>query len=180
MPKVLNTTQLEDWCFRSETARLLALNVAQIHTGLNEGDSSIEALSNSFQQIASFCLAIEKLEDSDKQPLTLEQIQSIATSMSSQINQAIIAFQFYDRLCQRLEHVQANLHALSELVTNDTHIQDDRAWRLLRDKIKAGYTMSTEHKMHEAVMLGASIEQALQIYREEMANKLESVDVELF
>lgn len=169
----------ENWCFRSETARLLALNVAQIHTGLSEGDSSIDTLSSSFQLLANFCGEIQQMENSDNNP-QVEEVKQIANSMSGQVNNAIMAFQFYDRLCQRLDHVQNNLNMLSGLITDEAHIINAEGWQELRDKIKSSYTMETEHKMHEAVMAGASIEEALELFRQAMAEQPEEDDIELF
>lgn len=169
----------KNWCFRSETARLLALNVAQIHTGLSEGDSSIDTLSNSFQQLANFCEQINQL-DAEQDLQQIQQIKDIAGNMSGHVTGAIVAFQFYDRLCQRLEHVQDNLHMLSELVTDTGHIDSSEGWQSLRDKIKSSYTMETEHKMYDAVMAGASIEEALELFKAELAKQDEQDDIELF
>lgn len=169
----------ENWCFRSETARLLALNVAQIHTGLSEGDSSIDTLSNSFQLLANFCGEIQQMDNSQS-ATQVEDIKRIAESMSGQVNNAIMAFQFYDRLCQRLDHVQSNLNMLSGLITDEEHIINAEGWQELRDKIKSSYTMETEHKMHDSVMAGASIEEALELFRQSIADQPEEDDIELF
>lgn len=169
----------ENWCFRSETARLIALNVAQIHTGLNEGDASIDTLSNSFQLLANFCDEIQQIDNTDANG-QLEQVKQIAGSMSGQVSSAIMAFQFYDRLCQRLDHVQSNLNMLSGLITDEEHIANAKGWQGLRDKIKSSYTMETEHQMHEAVMNGASIEQALEMFKQALADQPEEDDIELF
>ena len=168
-----------NWCFRSETARLLALNVAQIHTGLSEGDSSIDTLSSSFQLLANFCDEIQQIEQTDSES-KLAEVKQIAASMSGQVNNAIMAFQFYDRLCQRLDHVQNNLNMLSGLITDEAHIENADGWQALRDKIKSSYTMETEHQMHEAVMAGASIEEALEMFKQALANQPEEDDIELF
>jgi len=167
----------DNWCFRSETARLLALNVAQIHTGLSEGDASINTLTSSFQQLAGF---FEQIQDLQNTKAGDQEIMDVAQSMSAQVNDAIIAFQFYDRLCQRLEHVQENLHYLSELITDEGHINSSEGWQSLRDKIKSSYTMETEHKMYDAVMKGATIEEALDIFKQELANQSDEDDIELF
>lgn len=165
------------WCFRSETARLLALNVAQIHTGLSEGDASIETLSTSFRQLASFCMEIQNTPADQN---NAEGIKQIASSMSNQVDSAIMAFQFYDRLCQRLEHVQNNLHMLSDLITDEGQIENSEGWQTLRDKIKASYTMETEHKMHDAVLNGATIDEALEIFKSALADQTDEDDIELF
>jgi len=169
----------EKWCFRSETARLLALNVAQIHTGLSEGDASIDTLTDSFQQLANFCEQIQQM-DSQSSEQQLENVKNIAGSMSGQVNSAIMAFQFYDRLCQRLEHVQNNLHMLSDLVTDESHIDNVGGWQALREKIKSSYTMETEHEMHEAVMKGATIEEALEMFKKALSEKSDDDEIELF
>ena len=174
-----NDRKSDNWCFRSETARLLALNVAQIHTGLSEGDSSINTLSNSFQQLANFCDQIQQIENTSPEK-QLENVKQIASSMSGQVNNAIVAFQFYDRLCQRLDHVQGNLHMLSDLITDERHIENVGGWQALRDKIKTSYTMETEHEMHEAVMKGATIEEALEIFKQALNEKSDEDDIELF
>ena len=165
------------WCFRSETARLLALNVAQIHTGLSEGDTSIETLSSSFRQLASFCMEIQNAPTDEN---NIEGIKQIASSMSNQVDSAIMAFQFYDRLCQRLEHVQNNLHMLSDLITDEGQMENSGGWQNLREKIKASYTMETEHKMHEAVLKGATIDEALEIFKSALAEQTDEDDIELF
>lgn len=169
----------ENWCFRSETARLIALNVAQIHTGLNEGDASIDTLSNSFQLLANFCDEIQQMDNTDANN-QLEHVKQIAGSMSGQVNNAIMAFQFYDRLCQRLDHVQSNLNMLSGLITDEEHIANADGWQALRDKIKSSYTMETEHQMHDAVLNGASIEEALEMFKKALAEQPEEDDIELF
>jgi len=169
------------WCFRSETARLLALNVAQIHTGLSEGDASIETLSSSFRQLATFCMEIQNSTgDSNNSNLDVDEIKNIAASMSTQVDSAIMAFQFYDRLCQRLEHVQNNLHMLSDLITDEGQIENSVGWQTLREKIKSSYTMETEHKMHEAVLKGATIDEALEIFKSALTEQQDEDDIELF
>ena len=168
----------ENWCFRSETARLLALNVAQIHTGLNEGDTSINTLTSSFQQLANLCSDIQSMDTSKSE--NMERTVEIANNMSGQVTNAIMAFQFYDRLCQRLDHVQSNLQMLSGLITDEEHINNTLGWQELRDKIKSSYTMETEKKMHDAVMNGATIEEALEMFKAELNNEEDEDDIELF
>ena len=100
--------------------------------------------------------------------------------MSTQVDSAIMAFQFYDRLCQRLEHVQNNLHMLSDLITDEGQIENSVGWQTLREKIKSSYTMETEHKMHEAVLKGATIDEALEIFKSALAEQQDEDDIELF
>ena len=163
----------DNWCVRSETAKILALNVAQIHTSLSEGDSSIDTLTSSFQQLATFCEDIQHIDPENK----LVDLQTIASNMSNHVNDAIMAFQFYDRLCQRLEHVQGNLHMMSDLISDEKSTQDVEGWQSLRNKIKDSYTMETEHKMFDAVLKGASIEEALEIFKKEVMAQEDEIEL---
>lgn len=161
-------------CFRAETAKLLALNVAQIHSGLHEGESSIEQLGDSFQDLAGFCMKIQNSPDSD-QPT-----KDLAQSVLSQVDSAIVSFQFYDRLTQRLAHVQDNLSLLSELLSDQARIDSIDDWRILRDKIKTSYSMETEQEMHEAIMSGASIDEALEIFKKKLSESNTEQVIEFF
>ena len=143
----------EEWCFRSESARLLGLSVAQIHTGLTDGDKSVETLTTSFRELVDFCLRVQELTqkpmDDPEQRL---EIGKLATSMHDQINAAIMAFQFYDRLCQRLDHVSGSLLCLSDLVKDEESLNDPRGWASLRERIQDSYTMEAERLMFRAIM----------------------------
>ncbi|AWB67028.1 hypothetical protein C2869_11515 [Saccharobesus litoralis] len=170
-----------EWCFRSETTTLLALSIAQIHMSLTEGDNSINTLSASFQELANICLNVEKLAKNDEST-SMASIVGEVENMSGQINSAIVAFQFYDRLCQRMEHVASSLENLAELLTDDGKFIDAQGWQALREKIKQHYTMKEEHLMFESIMKGSSAHEAMEIYRQSLLESKanEDDDIELF
>ncbi|MFT4924304.1 MAG: hypothetical protein ACI8WB_000382 [Phenylobacterium sp.] len=171
----------ELWCFRTETAKLLGLSVTQIHTSLTDGDNSIGTLTDSFQQLADFCSSVQELASEDESNhKSKAEINELATNMSSSIDNAIVAFQFYDRLSQRMGHVSGSLEQLSELIKNEDSINDPDGWESLRDHIKSSYSMDAEHVMYEAIMKGSSIKDALEIYKKEMHEADASDDIELF
>lgn len=167
-------TDKDELCFRSETAKLLALNVAQIHSGLHEGDSSIEQLGSSFQDLAKFCMHVQNSPNSD------DETKVLAQSVLSQVDSAIVSFQFYDRLTQRLAHVQNNLSLLSELLSDENRLDDSNDWRSLRDRIKASYTIETEVEMHNAIMNGSTIEEALELFKQRLKDASEDDSIEFF
>lgn len=164
----------EQLCFRAETAKLLALNVAQIHSGMHEGESSIEQLGDSFQDLANFCMQVQSNPDSD------QETKQLAANVLGQVDKAIVSFQFYDRLSQRLSHVQSNLSLLAELVSDNEKLESSDDWRLLRDKISASYTIETEQEMHDAILNGASIEEALSLFKQRLQESEGEQVVELF
>ena len=80
------------------------------------------------------------------------------------MHHAIIAFQFYDKLVQRLDHVCHSLAGLSELVTDKSQLFNRTAWVELQRKINRKYTMAEERAMFDAVMAGATVEEACKHY----------------
>ncbi len=169
-----------NWCHRAETTNLLALSIAQIHMSLTEGDNSIETLTESFQKLANFCTQVEQLADADASP-NHKKIVELASDMSSQVNSAIVAFQFYDRLCQRLEHVTSSLNGLAGLLKDDSNLSQPDGWQALREQVRKQYTMQAEHQMFELIMQGNTPEQALERFKALLLeSQTEDDDIELF
>lgn len=169
-----------DWCFRAETANLLGLSILQIHTTLTDGSRSINTLSDSFQELAEFCFTAQNILTDEAESTAKQQVLEITSDMRTKISAAIIAFQFYDRLTQRLDHVTGSLQQLGDLIKDEDHINDPEGWKVLRDHIKSSYTLATEHVMFDAIMKGASIEEALEIYQTSIHEEEPSDDIELF
>jgi hypothetical protein len=110
------------------------------------------------------------------------QIQQDTGHLSDKIHQAVIAFQFYDKLVQRLDHVCHGLAGLSELVGDKGRLYDPQQWVALQEQIRAKYTMEEERTMFDAVLHGMSVQEALEHY---MAARMQRVEdsggeVELF
>lgn len=186
MPSDDNIVKDELWCFRSETAKLLGLSVTQIHTSLTDGDNSVGTLTDSFGQLAEFCSTVQDLANNFSQekgqidPAAIEKIKELSESMSDTIDNAIIAFQFYDRLSQRMGHVSSSLDRLSHLIKDDINLNDPVGWKNLRESIRSSYSIDAEYVMYEAIMNGASTAEALELYQEKMHESDAADDIELF
>ena len=181
MPEEDNIVKDELWCFRSETAKLLGLSVTQIHTSLTDGDNSVGTLTESFGQMAEFCAKVNELSgENQMSEEDINKINRLSGDMSNAIDEAIIAFQFYDRLSQRMAHVSGALDRLSQLIKDDENLNDPIGWKNLRDKIKGSYTIDAEYIMYEAIMNGATSEEALALYQEKMRESDAADDIELF
>ncbi len=83
-------------------------------------------------------------------------------SLHDEVHTAIIAFQFYDHLVQKLTHVSNNMDALGELIIDDKRLYDPLEWLALQEKIRCRYTMESERRMFDVLMKGASIREALE------------------
>ncbi|MCD8521036.1 MAG: hypothetical protein LRY66_15915 [Saccharospirillaceae bacterium] len=153
-----------DWSQIGETLTMLALAVAQIDSSLHEGNQSINKLTTSFTAMADNSQKLLQLAASADSGMTPEAGQ-IASELQQEIQQAIIAFQFYDRLTQRLEHVGDSLERMGHLIADAKQRYQSGAWNGLQKHIKSNYSMEAERIMFEHIMAGHSVTEALEIYR---------------
>ena len=106
-----------------ETIAMLALTVAQIETSMKEGDKSVNQLTSSFTDLANHSQNIvqeaKKLDESSPHESAIRNnILKTAEDLEGKIQQAVIAFQFYDRLSQRLDHASHSLEKIGHLIAN--------------------------------------------------------------
>lgn len=163
-----------DWSQVGETIRMMNLAVAQIEVSMKEGDDSVDTLTDAFTTMAARVHIIEKLAKAEDN----ESLEIVAQceSVTAEMQHAIMAFQFYDKLTQRLSHVSHSLGMLSELVGDNSRLYNPVEWTLLQEKIKSKYTMPAEHDMFEMMMQGMSIEDVLK----QMQNTETGNDIEFF
>ena len=173
-----------DWSQVRETVRLLNLAVAHIEESMSVGNESVDVLTDSFTTMAgtiqSIAKSVKELPESGTNKVT-RSIEEKCESLHDEVHAAIIAFQFYDRLVQKLTHVSNSMDALGELIIDDKKLYDPLEWSALQEKIRCRYTMESERRMFDALMKGASIQQALEqakIHKD--GDKSELGDIDLF
>lgn len=176
-----------DWSQLKETIVMLNLAVTQIDQSMNEGNSSVATLSTSFTGLAtnlsdiqsSITQLTQEGESSEKIKLIIEGSTSTALD---KVHSAIIAFQFYDKLSQRLDHVSESLSSLTNLIANPTELYSPIAWQSLQETIRSKYTMEEERQMFDRVISGVPIEEALIEFNLDMEKKkdTEADEIELF
>ena len=166
-----------NWSHIRETVKMLNLSVARLEHAMSDGEDSVGTLTNSFTSLAASIstmgTAASDLEDSSIKDTILRNW----TAVSTKVNEAIIAFQFYDRLTQRLVHVSKSLSEMTDLVDNDARINDPYEWKGLQEMIKSKYTLDSDLAMFDAILAGKSVEEILKEARE---NYKEDNDIELF
>ncbi len=174
-----------DWSQVSETVRMLQVAVGQIQVAMHEGEDSIEKLTSVFTSMMGSVKQIEvimaELTESNID-VTKEVAQKNCDQVGMHIHDTIVAFQFYDRLSQRLGHVTDSLSSLSELVGDQGRSYNPHEWAGLQQKIRSRYNMEEELEMFDAVLSGVDIKEAIKTCfnkREARVNKSEA-DIELF
>lgn len=164
-PSTANDPDL-DWSQVRETVRMLQLAVAQIDMSLREGDDSVQTLSNSFTSMITSVNEISRISNELECPEENSMVAQIICSESGKITwkmqESIVAFQFYDKLSQRLSHVSHALAALAVLVDDKTRLYNPIEWTELQGKIRSRYSMREEQEMFDLLLSGATIDEALE------------------
>jgi hypothetical protein len=161
----------DSWHYTEDTLAMLSVSVAQIKSILSDGGESVSELTDSFVQLAN----------------TFQQLMDHKTSIENtdlgqirhQIEQGIIAFQFYDRISQRLDHVSNSLQHMGNLIGDTTRRHKPEEWEEFQAIIQSKYTMSSERKLFEAILSGMPMEQALELVKKDSNNENQE-DIELF
>ncbi len=158
---------------------MLILSAIQVEDMMNESDLSVNTLTESFTSIVEHMQSInDHLLALDSSEIRNEAIACCAET-TDKIQASIIAFQFYDRMQQCLQHVTLNLKGLSELVENQNRLYNPEEWRQFQSQIRSRYTMESEKLMFDAIVQGKSVDEALAIKNAHQEED-ESDNIELF
>jgi len=166
-----------DWSQVRETILMLNLAVAQIELTLKHGNESVSTLGDSFTSMAGNVEVIRRVMLA--QPSVDKNLESVCDSVAADVQNAIVAFQFYDKLTQRLSHLSHSMNCLARLVADPSKLYNPLAWVGLQEKIKSSYTVESDRAMFKAILNGASVEDAL--HASELAKQQEADDdIEFF
>ncbi len=172
-----------DWSQVRETVRMMNLAVAQIDMAMRHSDDSISALTNSFTSMVGYVNIISQNADQitgDENQEVAEVIRENCMEVTKNMQHSIVAFQFYDKLAQRLDHVNHAMQSLAELVADQSKLYNPNEWIGLQGKIRSRYSMKEEQDMFDALLSGATIEEALEMGREKINDIASEDDIELF
>ncbi len=152
-----------DWSQIRETVMMLNLAVAHIEKTMRDGDDSVTALAEMFTSMMCNVQAISNATGNlpDNQEKTA--IEKNCRDASDKMHTAIVAFQFYDKLAQRLSHIGYSLASLGDLITDPDKLYNPREWSGLQDLIKSKYNIDSDRKMFDAILNGATVDEALQL-----------------
>lgn len=158
-----------DWSQVKETIAMLCLAMAQIESTLNDSSRSVSELTQSFTGMAMDAQTVSRLCDSldsaEKWEAQRHELAGVANQISQQMHRAVVAFQFYDRLSQKLGHVNLSLTHLGDLIADSARLYSPGEWKRIQDEIRSNYTMECERLMFDMIMQGATISEALELYR---------------
>jgi len=184
--QVASNLSRSDWDQVRETIVMLNLATAQVQYSMTDGDDSIDALTDSFtfmsEGIKNISEAVQSFAKfSDIDPVLHNEVMSQCNDVGGKMQQAIVAFQFYDKLVQRLNHVTNSMGKLTDLMANQESLHSLEAWKKLQQDVRSAYTMEEDRQLFDAILAGTPIEDVLkQMVQIRLASNPVDDDIELF
>ncbi|MEE4245499.1 MAG: hypothetical protein V2I33_08815 [Kangiellaceae bacterium] len=153
---------------------ILKLSAAQLRLTCKESEEPVETLSQNFTELADITNQLfNQNGKSGEDALDSFLVQEL----KNKIERSIIAFQFYDRLSQRIHHVVDHIESINDAIENcntDLHAE-------LKSKITAfqkAYTMENERKVFDAILSGLPIQKAIELgYQKHLDDDDSSVEL---
>ena len=167
------------WSKINRMITMLTLSIAQIKISISEGDESVDQLTKSFIVLVDDIKIVlgdvkSDLNGSDTDEVK-DKIDVLSNDITSRVSDGVVAFQFYDRLTQRLDHIAKSLGDISTILKDKDKANTDETWTELQQNVREGYSMEEERKVFDAIMEGKTIEEAVDIYLK-MADSHDDLD----
>jgi hypothetical protein len=184
-PSVREDEAPTEWTPEQQIAHMLELCEAQMESALCESDLAVDALIKAFTGLADTTRSIGALADQLPQELRDSKHKDLDQQLGtirSQVANAVVAFQFYDKLTQRLGHVRYSLSTLSMFVCDKTQTNQREQWERLFNTLRRLYRTEEEREIFHLMVNGASADEArAQAEQHQITHTAEQAgDVELF
>jgi hypothetical protein len=155
---------LADWTPEQQIAHMLELCEAQMESALCESDLAVDSLVKSFSGLAETARSIRaasaKLTPEQRAILGEFDLKKQMEALEKQMTSAVVAFQFYDKLTQRLGHVRYSLSTLAMFVCDRAQATQREQWRRLFTTLKRLYRTEEEKQIFQMMVEGASADDA--------------------
>ncbi|MDE2599609.1 MAG: hypothetical protein KGL40_08300 [Rhodocyclaceae bacterium] len=172
-----------DWSQVRETVLMIELAAGQIAAAMHESNAPVNVLTSGFTSLASLLTRIQSsldaLPDTPGNAALKQELLGSTGEVNAVVTQSIVAFQFYDKLSQRLDHVSLALGKLSALISDRSRLFNPEEWKVLQQAIRSRYSTREEVAMFEAVLSGVPVQEALQAFVADRKGRA-SNDIELF
>ncbi len=174
---------VSNWSPQQQTARMLALCEAQMDAATQDSDAAVEVLVKTFTE---FMAAVRDLGNvSQTEPgdashaQILAEVQKRCTELSGQAAAAVMAFQFYDKLSQRLGHVRYSLSTMALFICDRSNSQRPEHWEKLLLSLGRLYRTAEERAIFDSI--AGSLSLTISEQEEPLAKEMsDSGSVELF
>jgi hypothetical protein len=144
-----------------QMANMLGLCEAQMESALNESDKAVDALVNAFTCLVDATRSVSSLTQNlppDIRESLAGDLEKQVAAISKQMGAAVMAFQFYDKLTQRLGHVRYSLSTLALFVCDRTQTNQPDQWKRLLNTLRRLYRTEEERQIFQMIMDGIAKE----------------------
>lgn len=139
-----------------EIVRLLDLSAAQLEAGIGEAERPVQQLAEAFFALSAIAAeAIAALSAAGPAGGAASVDLPVRwAGVQQQMQGAVEAFQFHDRLCQRIGHVRDGLSQIAGLVNDREAAARDTSWQGLHGALRGRYTIDHERVMFDLLVEG--------------------------
>ena len=155
---------------------LLQLAAAQLALSLKETEQPFDDLSKLFIEIVEGYNTMEGLIGSTDSG-EIEKLQELHKGTQARVRNAIIDFQFYDRMTQRLQHIMGTIQDAIKTLEIKAN-GNDAEWQEIFARIEKSYTMREETQLFDSIRSGEGFETAVKNLIEQTFKK-EAVESEI-
>lgn len=148
-----------NWSPEQETALMLHLCEAQMEAAVRDSDQAVDVLVRTFttlvtgsRSVADMAQQIAKTAGAN--PTDQAELNRRCDEMARQIGDAIVAFQFYDKLSQRMGHVRHSLTMLAMFICDRSQMDQREAWLKLLTALRRLYRTAEERAVFNSVAEG--------------------------
>jgi hypothetical protein len=123
-----------------------------MEAAMRESDRAVDALVQAFSGLVDTAQTVGNIAGNlpdPNQQAALNGLGKQCEVIKEQMSAAIVAFQFYDKLSQRLEHVRYSLNTLSEFVSDPTLASRREHWQRLVRILRRQYRTAEERQLFE-------------------------------
>jgi methyl-accepting chemotaxis protein len=113
----------------SDLSAIHHLASSKISSSFSQGDESVDNLGSAITNISNIIRSMQHEVDESKQVTQIKTItDQYAEKVSGQVNEAVTALQFYDRLSQQMEKVRGAVNELGQLLAESSQSVDSETW----------------------------------------------------
>jgi hypothetical protein len=145
------------WSPEGEMARMLDLCETQMDAAVRDSDQAVDALVKAFTELVVTARSLNEiskdLAGSTKHQSLAKDLDQRSAALTHQIGAAIVAFQFYDKLTQRMGHVRYSLSTLAAFVCSES-CRSPEHWQKLMNTLRRLYRTEEERVIFESVIEG--------------------------
>ena len=121
-----------------------------------DSDAAVDNLAQAFTDLFNTVRKLSALSEEapnvhENFAPKLEEVQERCAALSKQISSAVVAFQFYDKLSQRLGHVRYSLSTLALFICDPPNSQKPEHWEKLLSTLGRLYRTAEERAVFDAV-----------------------------